>query len=87
MQGQRVDALREFARLSRLKFDKGVAGYLEVLIAENELFAPSSRRRACSRHGTRSSSASTRPWAAAGWTSPARSRRGRRAWRPHRRCR
>ena len=39
MQGQRVDALREFARLSRLKFDKGVAGYLDVLIAENELFA------------------------------------------------
>jgi multidrug efflux system outer membrane protein len=35
----RVDALREFARLSRLKFDKGVAGYLEVLVAENELFA------------------------------------------------
>jgi outer membrane protein TolC len=26
-------------RLSRLKFDKGVAGYLEVLIAENEFFA------------------------------------------------
>ena len=39
MQGERVVALREFARLSRLKFDKGVAGYLEVLIAENELFA------------------------------------------------
>ena len=39
MQRLRVDALREFARLSRLKFDKGVAGYLEVLIAENELFA------------------------------------------------
>ena len=39
MQAQRVDALREFARLSRLKFDKGVAGYLDVLIAENELFA------------------------------------------------
>jgi len=38
MQNLRVDALREFARLSRLKFDKGVAGYLEVLIAENELF-------------------------------------------------
>jgi multidrug efflux system outer membrane protein len=36
---QRVDALREFARLSRLRFDKGVAGYLEVLVAENELFA------------------------------------------------
>jgi len=39
MQGLRVGALREFARLSRLKFDKGVAGYLEVLVAENELFA------------------------------------------------
>ena len=39
MQGERVEALREFARLSRLKFDSGVAGYLEVLIAENELFA------------------------------------------------
>jgi multidrug efflux system outer membrane protein len=38
MQNLRVDALREFARLSRLKFDKGVAGYVEVLIAENELF-------------------------------------------------
>jgi multidrug efflux system outer membrane protein len=39
MQQQRVDALREFARLSTLRFDKGVAGYLEVLVAENELFA------------------------------------------------
>ncbi len=39
MQRLRVDALREFARLSKLKFDKGVAGYLEVLVAENELFA------------------------------------------------
>ena len=39
MQQQRVDALREFARLSRLRFDKGVAGYLDVLVAENELFA------------------------------------------------
>jgi multidrug efflux system outer membrane protein len=38
-QSERVTALREFARLSNLKFDKGVAGYLEVLIAENELFA------------------------------------------------
>jgi multidrug efflux system outer membrane protein len=38
-QKERVDALREFARLSRLRFDKGVAGYLEVLVAENELFA------------------------------------------------
>jgi multidrug efflux system outer membrane protein len=39
MQQQRVDSLREFARLSTLRFDKGVAGYLEVLVAENELFA------------------------------------------------
>lgn len=39
MQAIRVQALREFARLSRLKFDKGVASYLEVLVAENELFA------------------------------------------------
>jgi multidrug efflux system outer membrane protein len=39
MQRKRVEALREFARLSQLKFDKGVAGYLEVLVAENELFA------------------------------------------------
>lgn len=39
MQTQRVAALREFARLSNLKFDKGVSGYIDVLIAENELFA------------------------------------------------
>ncbi len=39
LQRERVVALREFARLSQLKFDKGVAGYLEVLIAENERFA------------------------------------------------
>lgn len=38
-QAKRVVALREFARLSRLKFDKGVASYLEVLVAENDLFA------------------------------------------------
>lgn len=37
-QSRRVAALREFARLSRLKFDNGYAGYLEVLYAENELF-------------------------------------------------
>jgi len=35
----RVESLREFARLARLRFDKGVAGYLDVLVAENELFA------------------------------------------------
>ena len=39
LQQQRVAALREFARLSKLRFDKGVSGYLEVLVAENELFA------------------------------------------------
>lgn len=39
LQKERVDALREFARLSRLRFDKGVSGYLDVLVAENELFA------------------------------------------------
>ncbi|MFO1398768.1 MAG: efflux transporter outer membrane subunit [Burkholderiales bacterium] len=38
-QAERVRELREFARLARLKFDKGIVGYLEVLIAENELFA------------------------------------------------
>jgi len=39
LQARRVAALREFARLSRLRFDKGVSGYLEVLVADNELFA------------------------------------------------
>jgi len=38
-QTKRVAALREYSRLSRLKFDNGYAGYLEVLYAENELFA------------------------------------------------
>ena len=37
-QTKRVSALREYARLSRLRFDNGYAGYLEVLYAENELF-------------------------------------------------
>jgi multidrug efflux system outer membrane protein len=37
-QTRRVAALREYARLSRLRFDNGYAGYLEVLYAENELF-------------------------------------------------
>ena len=40
MQQKRVDALREFARLSALRFDKGVAGYLDVLVAEDEAYAP-----------------------------------------------
>ena len=39
VQGERVDALREFARLSRLRFDNGASSYVEVLVAENELFA------------------------------------------------
>jgi len=38
-QRRRVEALREYARLSRLRFDNGYAGYLEVLYAENELFS------------------------------------------------
>ncbi len=38
-QTKRVAALREYARLSRLRFDNGYAGYLEVLYAENELFS------------------------------------------------
>ncbi|HXI36299.1 MAG TPA: RND transporter, partial [Burkholderiales bacterium] len=33
-----VDALRDYARLSRARFDGGAASYLEVLYAENELF-------------------------------------------------
>jgi outer membrane protein, multidrug efflux system len=37
-QGRRVKALRDYARLSRLRFDNGAASYIEVLYAENELF-------------------------------------------------
>ncbi len=37
-QEKRTAALREYARLSRLRFDNGATGYLEVLYAENELF-------------------------------------------------
>ncbi|MDH5621872.1 MAG: efflux transporter outer membrane subunit [Gammaproteobacteria bacterium] len=36
---KRVTALQDYARLSRLKFDNGYAGYIEVLYSENELFA------------------------------------------------
>jgi multidrug efflux system outer membrane protein len=36
---RRVTALREFARLSKLRWDNGYADYLEVLYAQNELFA------------------------------------------------
>jgi len=38
-QTRRVAALREFARLSTLRFNNGYADYLEVLYAQNELFA------------------------------------------------
>jgi len=34
----RTAALREYARLARLKFENGVASYVDVLYAENELF-------------------------------------------------
>jgi multidrug efflux system outer membrane protein len=37
-QARRVRALRDYARLSRLRFDNGVVSYIEVLFAENELF-------------------------------------------------
>jgi multidrug efflux system outer membrane protein len=35
----RVASLREYARLSGVRFNNGYAGYIEVLYAENELFA------------------------------------------------
>ncbi len=35
---KRVAALRNYARLSRLRFDNGAASYVEVLVAENDLF-------------------------------------------------
>lgn len=37
-QQARVAALRDYARLARLKFENGVASYVDVLYAENELF-------------------------------------------------
>ncbi len=38
-QARRVKALSELARLSRVRFNSGYGGYLEVMYAENELFA------------------------------------------------
>jgi multidrug efflux system outer membrane protein len=35
---RRVESLREYARLSYLKFENGAASYLEVLYANNLLF-------------------------------------------------
>ena len=36
---RRVGALRNYARLSRVRFDNGAASYVEVLVAENDLFS------------------------------------------------
>jgi len=38
-QFRRVVALRNYARLSRVRFDNGAASYVEVLVAENDLFS------------------------------------------------
>ena len=38
-QQARVAALRDFARLSNLRFENGMTSYIDVLVAENELFA------------------------------------------------
>ena len=38
-QTRRVRALRNYARLSRVRFDNGAASYVEVLVAENDLFS------------------------------------------------
>jgi multidrug efflux system outer membrane protein len=38
-QEERVVALSEFARLARLRFERGMSGYFEVLVADNERFA------------------------------------------------
>jgi multidrug efflux system outer membrane protein len=37
-QGRQVEALRDYARLSRLRYDNGYTSYLEVLDAERSLF-------------------------------------------------
>ena len=38
-QARRVRALRDYARLARLRFDNGASSYIEVLFAENDLFS------------------------------------------------
>ena len=38
-QARRVLALRDYARLARLRFDNGASSYIEVLFAENDLFS------------------------------------------------
>ena len=37
-QVRRVKALRDYARLARLRFDNGVTSYIDVLYAESQLF-------------------------------------------------
>lgn len=36
---RRAETLREYSRLARMRFDAGAASYLDVLYADNELFA------------------------------------------------
>lgn len=36
---ERVKALREFARFARMRYEGGVSSYVEVLVAENDLFS------------------------------------------------
>jgi len=38
-QGERVEAMRDYARLANLRYDNGYSGYIEVLDAERGLFA------------------------------------------------
>ena len=38
-QQERVEAMREYARLANLRYDTGYSGYIEVLDAERGLFA------------------------------------------------
>jgi multidrug efflux system outer membrane protein len=38
-QGRQVEALREYARIARLRFDEGYTSYLEVVDAERSLFS------------------------------------------------
>ena len=85
-QAQRVAALREYARLSRLRFDNGYAGYLEVLYAENELFARRARRGALARRALHAARQRLQgDGRRLGGSRPTSSRRSRRAWRRARR--
>jgi len=63
---------------------QGIAGYLDVLVAENELFARPSWPRRAAGSRTRRWYASYQAWAAAGWKSRPAWRRSRRAKSPRR---